>query len=367
MDGKQLMRIVGSGVVGLGTGWRLAEAGLEVHIHDKGEIGHGASWAAAGLLAANIQDSGDELSNFQTRSLEMWPAFAAEIEQGSGLSVGYRNEGTLIGAFDRNEASQLQALASARADRFTWQDAGEARRREPHFAKSLSGALFSWGDHQVDNRALTAALAAAARRSGAQLLPDNPVEAVIERGGKVRAVRCEGDDLAADLVLIAAGAWSSAIAGLPAVVPVHPVKGEMVALRMDAEAPMLSHVVWGPGVYLVPRRSGRLVIGATTLDQGFDSSLSAGGVLQLLAAAAHTMPGLMRLPIEETWTGFRPTSKDHLPMIGATEVDGLYVATGLGHNGILMSAATIRAMSALILTGDSGVNLRAFSPGRFST
>src|SRR5262249_44148915 len=192
--------------------------------------------------------------------------------------------------------------------------------REPHLAGKLAGAVFSPEDHQVDNRKLAAALRIAAEAAGARIHEHQPVEAISSQGGQVDGViLAGGSKLAADVVVLAAGAWSRGIAGIPSELrpPVRPIKGQMLALRMDRAAPLVSHVLWAPGAYLVPRLDGRLLIGATVEENGYDASLTAGGVLTLLEAAWRVVPAIEELPIDEMWVGHRPGSRDDAPILGA--------------------------------------------------
>jgi glycine oxidase len=178
-----------------------------------------------------------------------------------------------------------------------------------------------------------------------------------------------GDEhFAADVVVLAGGAWSAGLEGLPAVArpPVRPVKGQMLALRMDPQQPLLRHVLWAPKGYLVPKADGRLIVGGTVEERGFDPDLTAGGVLALLEAAWRALPSIEELPIDELWTGFRPTSRDDAPILGPTAVDGLFVATGHHRNGILLTPLTALAVSEAILSGRVPEVIRAFTIDRFT-
>jgi glycine oxidase len=172
----------------------------------------------------------------------------------------------------------------------------------------------------------------------------------------------------ADSVVIAAGAWSPLVAGLPPALrpPVRPVKGQMLALGMDARAPILRHVLWTQKAYLAPRRDGRLLVGATTEERGFDERLTAGGMLSLLESAWRALPEIEELPILESWTGFRPGSRDDAPILGPTDVDGLIFATGHHRNGILLTPVTADAIAGFLLSGREDETLAAFRLSRFA-
>jgi glycine oxidase len=177
-----------------------------------------------------------------------------------------------------------------------------------------------------------------------------------------------GERRAADVVVLAAGAWSRELPGLPdaARPPVRPIKGQMLAVRMDPAAPLLRHVVWAPKAYLVPRGDGRLIVGATAEERGFDANLTAGGVLALLEGAWRALPGIEELPIDEMWVGFRPGSRDDAPILGPGSIDGLVYATGHHRNGILLTPVTADAVSEFVLGGRVPDVIAAFGPGRFA-
>jgi glycine oxidase len=363
--------IVGGGVIGLSVGWRLRQAGCNVTVFERGEPGRGASWAAAGMLAAGIEaePTEEKLFEFGRFSQALWPGFAAELEAASGQEIGYDPTGTLVCAFTRDQAEKLRRgveFQSRLGGVFEWLGGRAAREIEPGLAANLVAAILSPRDHQVDNRKLGAALATAFRRAGGILL--TRADAALDiAAGRCRGVISGGAVHDADVTLLAGGAWSRLVPGLPAAAapPVRPIKGQLLALTMPQAAPLIRHVVWGANCYLVPRAGGRLVIGATTEEQGFDTAITAGGLLGLLDDAWRTLPGIEDLPVEETWTGFRPGSPDDMPILGAGPIDGLVYATGHHRNGILLTPATAALMSDCILTGRVDPRLAAFSIDRF--
>ena len=364
--------LIGGGVIGLSLGWRLAQAGCPVTLIERNALtGRGASWAAAGMLAAGIEAEPTEEALFALArwSQSLWPDFAAELEAATGLPVGYDETGTLVCAFTRDQAEKLRhgiAFQRELGGVFEWLGSAAAREREPGLAPNLVAAAFSPNDHQVDNRLLAAALAEAFRRAGGRLVTG--VEASVDLAGG-RAVGIVAGDTRhpADLTILAAGAWSRMVPGLPAAYrpPTRPIKGQMLALQMPAAAPLVRHVIWGGHCYLVPRADGRLLIGATVEERGFDTTITAGGLLGLLDDAWRTLPGIEELPVHETWAGFRPGSPDDQPMLGATGIDGLLVATGHHRNGILLTPATADAMAELVLTGRTSERIRPFGIDRF--
>src|SRR5207253_2411168 len=229
-------------------------------------------------------------------------------------------------------------------------------------------AVWSPGDHQVENRQLGRALALAARHAGVELIEHCPVREISCAGGQAGGVVTERGRDMADIVVLAAGAWSREIGGIPPAYlpPVRPIKGQMLALQMDPAAPLLRHVVWLPRGYLVPRLDGRLIIGATVEERGFDTSLTAGGLFALIEGAWRAVPAIEELAIAESWVGFRPGSRDDAPMLGPSGIDRLVIATGHHRNGILLTPVTAAVVSTYILTGRLPEIARPMSPERFA-
>lgn len=369
---KETVTIIGAGVIGMSIAWRLAQRGIKVTIFDRGAAGSGASHAAAGMLAANAEaEPGEEkLVALNRASQKLWPGFADELEHDSGLSIDLRKEGTLLVAVNADDQARLQhhlAFQRSLGLPLEWISAAEVRRREPHLTPKTVGAIFSRDDHQVENRKLAAALCVAAVKAGAVLHEHSPVERIAVNQGRTEGVVIGGAIHHSDIVVLAAGAWSREIEGLPgsARPPVRPIKGQMIALRMDARAPILSHVVWAPGVYLGPKLDGRLLVGATVEEKGFDTSLTAGAQLSLLDAAWRVLPSIEELAIEETWAGFRPGSRDDAPILGGGPVEGLVYATGHYRNGILLTPITAQVITSFILEGKIDPVMRPFGLERF--
>jgi glycine oxidase len=359
-------------VVGLGIAWRLAERAT-VEVFDRGAAGKGASHAAAGMLAAcsEAEPGEEDLVALGRESQARWPAFAEELLRVSGVDVELRREGTLVLALTADDQAEIghRLEFQKKLDLpLEWLPAAATRAREPHLAGKIAGALFSPEDHQVDNRKLAQALRIAAEASGAKIREYQPVREILVQNGQARGVALEdGTICSADIVVLAAGAWSRSIGGLPPDrrPPVRPVKGQMLALQMDAAAPLLNHVLWAPGAYLVPRRDGRLIVGGTVEERGFDSTITAGGLLTLLEAAWRAVPAIEELPVAETWVGHRPGSRDDAPILGRGPLDCLFYATGHHRNGILLAPITADAMARLILDDVVEAAIRPFGLERF--
>lgn len=371
-SGGPRVAVIGAGVCGLGIGWRLAEAGCHVTVFDRGSAGQGASWAAAGMLAAGVEcEPGEEpLLELTLESQRLWPAFRRELEAASGRTIGYRDEGTLVAALNRDDVEELRfnyEFQRGLGIELEWLNGGQARAREPYLRTSAPAAVYSAADHQVDNRLLALALKEAFLRAGGELRENTAVTAIETAAGHAAGVVVNDRSVAAEAVVLAAGAWSRQIDGLPEALrpPVRPVKGQMMALSMDPAEPLLRHVLWAPRIYMVPRDDGRLIIGATVEERGFDESLTAGGVFSVLEAAWRAIPAIEELPIAEMWVGFRPTSRDDAPILGPSPIEGLYLASGHHRNGILLAPATADYVSQAILEGGVPEPIRGFTLARF--
>lgn len=373
ITGKPVVVVVGAGVIGLGLGWRLAQRGADVRLFDRAAAGSGASSAAAGMLAACAEaEPGEEaLVQLGRLSQSLWPDFAAELEDASGMPIDLRREGTLVVALtvdDQARISHRLAFQKSLGLPVEWISAAQVRRREPHLASGLAGAVFSPEDHQVDSRKLTGALHRAAAAAGAHIHESCGVRQIIVDQDRATGVELDdGSRVGADVVVLAAGAWSRAIAGLPAAMrpPVRPIKGQSLALQMTVAAPLLTHVVWGPSAYLVPRRDGRLIVGATVEEKGFDATLTAGGVLALIEAAWRLVPSIEELPLLETWVGHRPGSRDDAPILGRGPLAGLVYATGHHRNGILLTPVTAELVTGVVLDGRVDPAIATFGIDRF--
>jgi glycine oxidase len=369
--------IVGGGVIGLAIAWRAALGGLSVTVVDPSP-GQGASWAAAGMLApvSEVQHGEDALLSLNLASAERYPSFVAELEEATGLDVGYRTCGTLVVALDGDDKAVLDELQAFQL-RLGLKSEGltgrECRRLEPMLAPGVRAGLLVHGDHQVDNRHLVAALVSAVSRSGVEVLEMDAAAVVVGRHRVEGVELADGVRLSAETVVLAAGCWTAGIRGLPprSIPPVRPVKGQILRLRGPQAPPLLSHnlrcLVGGAHAYLVPRADGEVVVGATGEEQGFDATVTAGGVRQLLQDAWQVVPGIAELELVECRAGLRPGSPDNAPMLGpAPGLEGLVVGTGHYRNGILLTPITADAIAELLITGHAPDIIEPFSPDRFA-
>ncbi|MEA2151719.1 MAG: glycine oxidase [Solirubrobacteraceae bacterium] len=362
--------VIGGGVIGLAVAWRVAQRGRAVCVLERDELGAGTSHVAAGMLAPVTEADPGELALLELglRSARAWPAFAAELRGASGADPGLRRCGALVVARDADEAAALERELALRLELGLPVERllpSAARRLEPALAPTLRLALAVPGDHAADPRALVLALAEAARRAGATLRTGASAQAIrADARGRVVGVELAGGELVeAGEVVVAAGAWSGAIAGL-APVALRPVKGQIMRLR-DPEGPgLLERIVRFEGGYLVPRGDGRYVLGATMEERGFDTTVTAGGLYELLRDAGELVPGIHELVVEETAAGLRPATPDNAPLLGrAEELDGLVWATGHHRNGILLAPVTADIVAAVLDGADAPA---AFAPGRFA-
>ena len=377
MKNKKIL-IIGGGVIGLGIGWQLAKSGASVTIYEQAKAGRAASWAAAGMLAplAEAHTEEPELLKLGCQSLARYPQWVQELEADAEMSIGYRVEGTLIVGLEPDDTHQLRHLYTSHQDlgipAVEWLTGREAREIEPALSPRVTAAIRCESDHQVDNRLMVKALGHAYRRYGGVLCESITVDSIVIESEVVTGVQTQDSFQAADVIILAAGCWSAQMEGLPDALlpPVRPVKGQMLALQME-DGITVKNVIrtlrarYPTSVYLVPRTDGRLIVGATSEEMGFDTRLTAGGMFELLRGAWEAVPGIYELPLLETWTGLRPGSRDNAPILGETPIENLIYATGHYRNGILLTPITAYEISKLILTGETSETIAPFQLARF--
>ncbi|MGA5816455.1 glycine oxidase ThiO [Kitasatospora sp. NPDC094028] len=371
--------VIGGGIIGLAVAWRTAQRGAGTVIVVDPAPGGGAAGVAAGMLApvTELQYGEEPLLRLGMASNERYAAFAAELSEASGgLDTGYRRCGTIAVALDsddRAELRELHAFHQRLGLDSTWLTGREARRLEPMLAPGVRGGLHVADDHQVDPRRLLEALVVACEGAKVLLHRAEAVELLVEDGRAVGARLGSGETVTADRVVLAAGPHSHRLAGLPEdVLPaIRPVKGQVLRLGIpDAYRPFLSRnvraVVRGQHIYLVPRENGELVVGATTEEQGYDTTVTAGGVYELLRDAHELVPGITELPLLETSAGLRPGSPDNAPLLGPTSLPGLVATTGHYRNGVLLTPVTADLLADYLTTGEVPELARPFTPTRFA-
>ncbi|MGI8462122.1 MAG: glycine oxidase ThiO [Solirubrobacterales bacterium] len=364
--------VVGAGVIGLACAWRAAERGLRVCVLERGEPGQGASAVAAGMLApiGEVAWGEERLLRANLASATAWPRFANELGEASGRDVGYRTAGAIHLALDRDEAEELRrrhALQVSLGLDAEWLRASECRSLEPGLATAVAGGVHAPAEADVDPRVLVAALREAVLRAGGELvLGDQPAEAIFD-GDRLAGVQTRlGSELRARYVVLASGAWSGQAEWLPesARPRVRPVKGEILVLGAN-EAPC-ERIVASRWVYLVPRADGRLIVGATVEETGFDLRVTAGGVHELLREAYRLLPEVAEMELLEATAGLRPGSPDNAPLVGAGAIDGLILATGHYRNGILLAPLTGEAVAAELAGEPVPEAAAGLDPSRFA-
>jgi glycine oxidase len=330
-----------------------------------------AAEVSAGMIAPVGEASWGEDARLDASlaSAAAWPGFATELAAAAGSPVPYRRAGSLHVALDRDETAELRRLHELHERlglEASWLRGSECRRLEAGLTTSVAGGLEIPGEAEVDPRALLAALRSAVRAAGGEIREEAAAAVEVEDGG-MRGVRLErGEALAAERVLIAAGARSGGLLpeGAGELPPVHPVKGEILRLRAGIGEMPCEHIVVTERVYVVPREDGEVVVGATSEDRGFDLRVTAGGVHELLREAYRALPEIAELELVECAAGLRPATPDNAPVIGTTAIEGLLVATGHHRNGILLAPFTADGIVALLTGGEAPPALAALEPCR---
>jgi glycine oxidase len=359
--------VIGGGIIGLACANELATRGKHVVVLERDRAGSGAGYVAAGMLAPVSESEAEDPAfvELALNSCGLYEDWVAAIESAAGLHCGYRKEGSLLLALHRDHEEELHRLMAMQRDLGLQSQPlsrDEVVAREPFVSPRVVGGLFAPDDRQVDPRRLTAALAASLTSRGGTILDGHAAKPALQ-GGHVTGAGTEEVEVRSEAVLLAGGVWSGEVwpeAAGP--LPLRPVKGQLLRLRGD---PLIRHVVRTPDVYLVPREDGELVVGATSEEQGLDTSVTTWAVMDLLREAWRVLPGVGELAVVEMLAGLRPTLRDHMPAIGATGVEGLFVATGHYRHGIMLAPVTAKLVADAV-EGATSELLRIFSPGRFA-
>ena len=362
--------VAGAGVIGLSIAWRLALRGLAVAVFERATAGAGASLAATGMLAAAAEHEPGchDLLALALESQRQWPQFGAALEAQSGFAIDFRADGTLVVALGRDEVERLRFrhdLHKRCGLATRWLGGPEVRALEPALRPSVAAGLHCADDHQVDPRLVMAALRKACLAAGVRLFEHCAVTGVDVEGGRACGLVTAQGACRAPTVVLTAGAWTGEVVPPGLRVPVRPLKGQSLALRTTADTGTLANIVWTEQIYMAQKSDGRLFIGATVEERGFDDSITAGGVYALLEGARRAFPAIEEMAIDAIWTGFRPSSIDDAPILGATPVPGLVLATGHHRNGYLLAPVTAFAVEALIADGALPAVAQPFGLERF--
>ncbi|HEY6780004.1 MAG TPA: glycine oxidase ThiO [Thermoleophilaceae bacterium] len=350
------MVVVGGGVVGLCCAWRLAQGGAGVLVLDRADPPAGATRVAAGMLApiGELAFGEPELLRMTVAAAEHYPDFVAGLEAASGLSSGYARHGALHIALDRDEAAELRRVHDLQRSLglgAEWLPPRRCRALEPGLTPSFNGGVHAPDEAAIDPRRMTAALLAALEDAGVEVRSNVDVVASLRAEDRIEGVRTgSGEELRAGHVILATGAWSGAEGWLPedARPPVRPVKGQILELRSPDGEPPCERIIASERVYLVPRPDGRLIVGATTEERGFDATVTAGGVHELVREAYRLLPDVAEMELVEAMAGLRPGTPDNLPLIGRSEIEGLVFACGHYRNGILLAPITGEAIAGML-------------------
>ena len=344
--------IIGGGIIGLSLALGLRKHGAAVLIVERNEPGREASHAAAGMLAQCDPHTPETLRSLAMASFQLYPEFVHELEDESGQRVDLRQEGSIV----------LDGDGESLCPNFQTLTLPQLAQLEPCLAGSAKRAEF-WPEASVDPRALTAAALKAAKHRGIEIASGAPVVEIQLTQGRASGVKTARTHFSAAVVVNCAGAWAGQIAGAPSL-PTRPVKGQMLSL-IAPRRDFLRHVVRGPGAYVVPRSDGRILIGATLEEAGFDKRTDAHTIQCLHQAAANLAPELGQARMLEAWAGLRPGTPDKLPILGATSLPGYFVATGHFRDGILLAPVTAHVMTQAVRGAKPEFDISAFSPARF--
>jgi glycine oxidase len=364
--------IIGGGVIGLSIARELHRQGAKrISLLEKGRCGEEASWAAAGMLGPQAEADGPSpFLDLCCASRDLYPEFAAELLDETGIDIELEKTGTLCLAFTDKDEEELH-------ERRKWQhESGlhvehlsgeEVLLREPSISKNLRDALFFPNDWQVENRRLIAALERYSVLNGIEIRENTKVKNIFLEDDRIIGVETTDCEIfQADIIIIATGAWTSLIkiGGAGLAVKVEPVRGQMLMFQTPQRA--IRHVIYSSGGYLVPRMDGRILAGSTSEHAGFEKSVTQSAVISLRNMAAVIFPEIEKLEIADSWSGLRPFAADGLPILGSIEsINNLFIATAHYRNGILLAPMTAKITADHLLNGKDPHYLNTFAPGRF--
>lgn len=362
MQEKYDVIVIGGGIIGLSLAWALSRKAARVLLIEKRELGQEASHAGGGMIADLDPVLPIELLELAHRSAERYPTFVKELAAESDKSIDLRDVGVI--AFEQHPIPESEGIHAITVEQALSLESKLARPSDP---------AYTMRERAVDPRDIVSALIAALSKRGVDVVVGEAVQKILIEHGHACGVLTDHGTHHAPRVVNCAGAWASEVVG--AKLPTLPVKGHMVALAFPEELAMsliareenrvLRHVLRSRWCYIIPRSNGRYVVGSTVEPAGFDKSLNTYRVKRLQDAAARLIPQFAEAKIAEAWTGLRPGTPDNLPLLGATETDGYFSATGHYRDGILLAPVTAEVMSTLILEGTTPVSLERFSPQRF--
>jgi len=364
--------IVGGGIIGGSIALELSRRNLRVLLLDRQRPGEEASWAAAGMLSPAPENPDSiPLVPLARASLALYPQFITAVEELAECKVGYRRNGTIEILFAANAERELSTLVALHhglglpTEPLRLEDAWQM---EPALSREARATALLPDEGSVDNRALTAAVLGAAKKQSVEICAGIAVGSLLREAGRCLGVVAGSQTFRAGEVVIAAGTCTGEIAGLRPYAPTRPVRGQMVALQSSGVS--LRRVLRSGRGYIVPRddaRPQKLVAGSTLENAGFEKGITAGGLAGILNAVTEMVPSLAGAAIVETWSGLRPDTPDHLPVLGPTDLKGLTIATGHYRNGILLAPITAKLICEWLTERRTSLPLEPFSPMRFQT
>jgi glycine oxidase len=360
--------VLGGGIIGAALAEELARRGQRVVVLERGRVGTEASAAAAGILAAQTDlISPGPFFELCQEARRLYPRWVEHLERRSGRSVGYHVDGVLYLATSGRDEHVMERRArwqrrnGLRVDRWSPK---EVRRHEPSVDGKVKRGFHFPTEAQVDNVVLMASLAAACRKAGVELREQTAVKRLLLRGQAVRGVETDHGSVEAPVAVNCLGSWANMGGAFPIPLPVEPARGQILAFQGPRR--LLRHAVMSEQAYAVQRRDGRILVGSTVERAGFEKALTFEGIHHILCGAGHLISAFNSCTLLETWAGFRPLTKDGLPILGATAIEGLYVATGHFRHGILLAPITANLLAQLIVRGRSPFDLAPFATSRFS-
>lgn len=360
--------IVGGGLIGCSIASELAKESKSVLLLEKGKMGQEASYAGAGMLMLHGGHSGDHpLVSLLRQSLAFYPSYIHDLEAETNMPTGYVKSGSLYLGLNEKDRERVHRFVKWQKEMnitHEYWEQPKIHENEDWLSNPEATAVFLPEDGQVDNRLLVGAVTQQARLRGVEIIEDAEVTDWMIQGEKIQGVCVGNEKYEASKVILAQGAWTGAVLNLPFSVPVKPSKGQMFSLK--AKRPIFKHILHYHDWYLVPRADGRMLIGATVENVGFDKKVNISGMKEILSLPGLIHPEMDKLEINEIWAGLRPRPKDGRPIMGPTPIDGLWIATGHFRNGILLAGWTAKIMKDWILSGDPGVDVEPFLLSRFN-
>jgi glycine oxidase len=360
--------IIGGGVIGASIAFELAAAKLDVVLLDRQQPGREASWAAAGMLSPG-PDSPDALPlvPLAKESMRLYPEFIAAIEEISEKSTAFARQGVIeVFTAPHGEAERDKMVAQYHSLGLAIEPvaADVARKAEPALGPATLATAWLPEEATLDPRMLMDALLTAARNRGVKIHADSPATSLTIEGNHCTGVSTGGKNIAAKCVVVAAGCFSGSIDWLGRYAPTRPIRGQLLALA--SKSVPVGRTLRSNKAYLVPRANGRIIAGSTLEDAGFERHVTPTGVRKILDGVLELAPALANAQLVDAWSGLRPGTPDNLPVLGPTDIRGLYIATGHYRNGILLAPATAKLLSRWILSGKPEFDTECFSPLRFS-